>query len=286
MADTVLVTGAGGFIGSRLVESLRGHGREVRTHSHADGDIASSFTPTEDVSVVVHLAARGFVRESWEETAEFYRVNVQGTVRVLEFCRRHQARMVFVSTYVYGAATALPTPEDHPRSAPSPYHHSKILAEDACLFYARQFEVPVAVIRLFNVYGPGQGSGFVIPTLMKQALDPNVKEITVTDLRPRRDYLYIADFIQLVELVLERRAGGVYNAGSGVSVSVGELVKEITRAAGTNKPVVCRNEFRKNEIMDVCADIEKARRDLGWSPRVRLAEGLARVRDAMASACV
>ena len=280
MAETILVTGASGFIGTHLVAALRATGHDVRTHGIDDSDI-TSFTPPTGASAIVHLAGRGFVRESWQNTPEFYRVNVQGTVQMLEFCRQARARLVFVSTYVYGQPQSLPIAEDHPRAAPSPYHHSKILAEDACFFYAREFDIPVAIVRLFNVYGPGQGGGFVIPALMRQALASDVARISVADLRPRRDYLYISDFVDFLLAVLARRATGPYNAGCGVSTSMGELIAEVCRAAGADKPVDSRDEFRPNEILDVCADIGKARRDLGWSPRVSLAEGLLRVREAM-----
>jgi nucleoside-diphosphate-sugar epimerase len=150
---------------------------------------------------------------------------------------------------------------------------TKIMAEDACLFYAAHMRVPVCIVRPFNLFGPGQSEHFLVPTLLRQALDPNFAEISVADSRPRRDFLYIADFVELLIATMRHRATGIYNAGSGTSVSVGELASAITSITGP-KPLVSRGEQRPNEILDVRADIAKAARDLGWKPSTRLDEGL------------
>lgn len=280
MAETILITGASGFVGRHLALALEARGHKIVPLTHGRADAAAPITAPDGVTCVVHLAARTFVPKSWEESADFYRVNVQGTIQTLEFCRRAKARMIFTSTYVYGQPNSLPIPEDHPRTAMSPFHHSKILAEDACLFYASQFGIPTAIVRPFNIYGPGQVEPWLIPSLMRQMLAPG-DSVSMADTRPSRDYIYVDDVVRMIVEIAERKAGGIYNAGSGVSTSMADLLDSMARAAGVSKQVVSRNEPRPNEIFDLRADITKARRDLHWSPQVSLDEGLRAVREAM-----
>src|SRR6185295_12549791 len=106
----------------------------------------------------------------------------------------------------------------------NPYSHSKLLAEDVCRFYFAQHGLRISIVRPFNIYGPGQNARFLIPTIVRQALDPDSSTIEVADDRPRRDFLYVSDFIRLLIATLEKNGSGVYNAGSGVSTGIGEIV--------------------------------------------------------------
>ncbi|HVP49149.1 MAG TPA: NAD(P)-dependent oxidoreductase [Bryobacteraceae bacterium] len=274
MSDRVLVTGADGFVGTRLVAELHRENYDVLTHTLADGDIARCPLPFQGVQRVVHLAARTFVPESWESPRDFYETNLLGTVNVLEFCRRQQASLVLMSSYVYGRPQWLPIGEDHPLAAFNPYGHSKILAEEAARYFATQFGLRIATIRPFNIYGPGQGSQFLIPTLLRQALDPGSDAITVADSRPKRDHLHVDDLVSLLVLVVKGGAAGVYNAGSGRSVSIAELVDLINRSAPRPKPLVSMDRTRADDVLDTVADCRKAERELGWTPRVALADGI------------
>ena len=274
MTDDVLVTGATGFVGTHLVAALRGLGRRVRTHSGRDGDIARCALDFEGVGQVVHLAGRTFVPESWRSPLDFYDTNVTGTVNVLDFCRRRGVPLTFVSSYVYGKPQALPIDERHPVQPFNPYSHTKILAEQAVRYFADQFGVRATIIRPFNLYGSGQDGRFLVPTLVRQSLDPASPRIVVQDLRPRRDFLHVSDFTALLVASLDCSPGGVFNAGSGVSVGVSELVTTIARAAGCEKPIETTHEGRPDEVFDVVADISHARTVLGWSPRMGLEEGI------------
>jgi len=274
MPDRVLVTGADGFVGRHLVPALTAEGFEACVHRRADGDLADAGPRATDVHRVVHLAGRTFVPESWEHPSRFYRDNVLTTSHVLDFCRHTGASLVYLSSYVYGVPRELPITESHPVQPFNPYAHSKILAEDVVRFYAAHFGVAATIIRPFNLYGPGQDERFVIPAIVRQALDPAEPAITVHDLRPRRDYLHIADLVSIVVAALRTGSGGVYNAGSGASVSVADVIEEIRTLAGTDKPVRVVGEPRAHEILDVIADITHARESLGWRPRVSLTAGL------------
>jgi nucleoside-diphosphate-sugar epimerase len=276
MAEPVLVTGATGFIGRHLVTALTAHGVEVRAHSQRVGDIAGGALECEKVSHVFHLAARTFVPDSWASPAEFYRTNVQGTVNVLEFCRRTGAALTFLSSYVYGRPLRLPIAEDHPLQPYNPYSHSKILAEEVVAFYVETFGVQAAVVRPFNIYGPGQAATFLIPEIVRQVLDPACDAVLVEDAEPRRDYLYIDDLVELLIASWRQNAAGVYNAGAGSSVSVEEIVRETLLQAGVSRPLRSASRRRPNEVMDVVADITASKRDLMWAPQTSLADGLRR----------
>jgi len=273
MTDTVLVTGATGFVGRNFVPALRENGLRVLTFSTADGDIASSPLPFDGVGHVFHLAAKVFVPESWATPLPFYSVNVLGTLNVLEHCRKSKTPLTLVSSYVYGPPDSLPVREDHPLRAFNPYGHTKVMAEDVCQFFQKVYGIPVTIIRPFNLYGPGQDQRFLIPMLVGQALDPAQDAFRVQDPHPKRDHLHIADLVSLLAATIDGPRS-VCNAGSGESVSIADIVSVLNRLTGKNKPLIAEGQTRPNEVMDVYADVSKALKDFGWSPRVTLEQGL------------
>ena len=277
MSDKVLVTGGTGFIGAAVVAALRQNGREVISLSRADGDIASPDTlkrhQGKDVTSVIHCAGRTFVPDSWDDPAGFMATNALGTMRVLEFCRSENARLVHISAYVYGQPESLPIPETAPVRANNPYALSKYIAEQACRFHAEHMDVPITILRPFNIYGPGQPGQFLVPTILSQL---HGTAIEMLDLEPRRDYVFLSDLVDAILRAEALIAPGchVLNIGSGQSVSVAEIVAEAQAVAGTSLKLMSRNKKRLNEIPDVVADITAARDVLNWSPRRGLAEGL------------
>jgi nucleoside-diphosphate-sugar epimerase len=275
--ESVLVTGATGFLGRPLVVALETQGFMVRKHSSADGDIADCELPTEGVGRIFHLAAKSYVPESWQNPGAFYRTNVMGTINVLEHCRRCGVALTLISSYIYGQPQRLPISEDHPLTVANPYAHTKLLAEEAARCYEKLFGLNLLIVRPFNIYGPGQTVPFLIPSIVRQALDLSNNAIRVQDLRPKRDYLYVEDAVSFLIATLHPGIHGVFNLGSGVSNSVAEIAELVNRAAGTKKPVVSNNQQRPGEIMDVVADTSRARAELGWRPRTSLAEGIAAV---------
>lgn len=282
--EAVLVTGATGFIGRALVARLRSENREVIALGSVDGDIAAAGTLAgyrgREFRCVVHLAGRSYVPDSWAKPAEFMRVNVGGIENVLEFCRGVQAPLVCMSAYIYGAAARQPISEDVAPQPNNPYATSKHLAEQACESCAEQHGLPVTVLRPFNVYGPGQNERFLVPTIVRQVAEG--KAIEVLDLRPRRDWVFVEDVVDAVVAAAQKPGGyRVYNIGSGVSVSVEELIRRVQGLALTELPVRSKGETRQQEIADAVANISKARRELGWSPRTLLSEGLRRCIEAM-----
>jgi len=276
MKSKILVTGATGFLGGHLVAALGARGYAVRAHSSRQGDISRCALPVEGVAHVFHLAARTFVPDSWTDPQAFYRVNLLGTLNVLEHCRRHGTPLTLISSYVYGHPQSLPIAEDHPREAFNPYAQSKIFAEDLATFYEIHFGLRVVIVRPFNLYGPRQRPPFLIPVITEQALNPAASVIRLKDSRPRRDYLYVTDAIEFLLATMRKEAKGIYNLGSGESVSVGEVAELIRKAAGTDKAIVSDEQPRPHEVMDVRADICRAA-ELGWQPATTLPDGIEKV---------
>lgn len=279
MDDEVLVTGATGFIGRRVAALLDAKGRKVHGLGWRDGDLAERATlerlARRRFARVIHLAGRSYVPDSWHDPAGFERTNVEGTRNVLELCRATGASLVFVSAYVYGNAARQPIAEDVPVAPNNPYAKSKHLAEQLCRSYNAAHGVAVTVLRPFNVYGPGQDSRFLVPTLLRQASEGVA--IEVQDLAPRRDWVFVDDVAAAITAAAQKPRGySVYNIGSGVSTSVAELIALVQQAYGTALPVRTVGRPRQNEIADTVADIAKAGRELGWVPATPLEAGLCR----------
>ena len=282
MSERVLVTGGSGFIGRRLVQFLRDEGVEVLAPGRDILDVSAGSFPDQSVDWVIHLAGRTYVPASWNEPADFYRVNALGTVNVLEYCRRTQARLISVSGYCYGVPEALPISETAPLKPNNPYALSKRAAEEACRFFFEYLQTPVMIVRPFNIYGPGQPANFLIAHIVEQVIDPAVDAITVEDGTPRRDYVHLDDVIRAIESLRRNpKPGATFNIGSGKSCSVAELAELVCKVADVKKPFVSRDNRRVNEIPDVIADITAIRDETGWSPSISLLDGL---RDVVAQA--
>lgn len=275
MTSRVLVTGGGGFVGRRLVPFLRDRGVEVHAPERAILDVSAGSFPELWVDLVIHLASRTYVPASWNEPADFYRVNALGTVNVLEYCRRTKAALIYVSGYCYGIPERLPIPETAPLKPNNPYAFSKCAAEDACRFFCEYLQTQVMIVRPFNVYGPGQSPNFLIPRIVEQAIDPAARAIVVEDDAPKRDYVHLDDVIDALESLRSNpKPGATFNIGSGESYSVAEVAEMVCRAADVSKPVVSRGNRRINDIPDVIADISAIRDAAGWSPSIAISDGL------------
>ncbi len=273
--SSIVVTGAFGFIGTHVVPLLREAGHDVLEIDISSGNVVdeSTWVNLPQREVVIHLAGRPFVPDSWAEPALFLRTNLLGTVAALDYCRRHGARLVFVSSYLYGAPDRLPIPEHAPLVATNPYGLSKKLAEEVCRFYSDRFGISVTILRLFNVYGAGQSREFLIPSIVRQVRAG--EQIRVRDLAPKRDYVYVSDVAEAIARAVEcQRAGSVFNIGTGISHSVEEVIQVIQAVWGTNLDVISSEERRQDEVMNTVADIAEAKRYLGWEPKFTLPHGI------------
>lgn len=273
----ILVTGSSGFIGESLVADLQQKNYQILTFDSKDGDISdvdlSQKYANEEISHVFHLAAKTFVPHSWENPLGFYKTSILGTQQVLELCRQNTIPMTFVSAYVYGTPNETPISEKLTPAPNNPYAHSKYLAEELCRFYAEYYHVQITIARPFNIYGKNQKKHFLIPHILTQVLNQN--EITVKDLHPKRDYIYLDDLIDgLIKTIESDQKFSIYNFGSGIEYSVKEIIDIIQMVAGTNKTIVSENSERPNEISSVVADISKAKKELGWATKYSFEDGI------------
>lgn len=270
-----VVTGSSGFVGKRLVERLRAAGHEVIPLDIAEGiDLTrrEQLVEIPAFDCAFHLAARTFVPDSFKNPFDFYFSNVVSTLNMLELCRRHKARFVYTSSYVYGSPQYLPVDEKHPVAAHNPYAQTKLIGEDLCRAYWRDFSVSSFILRPFNIYGPNQKGDFLIPSIIQQARQGR---IVLKDPRPRRDFVYVDDVVSAYVSCMEQSVTGVevFNIGSGMSVAVTEIARTVAEYF-PDAETVFTGEERPNEVLDTVADITKARDLLNWVPQFSLHEGL------------
>jgi len=213
------------------------------------------------------------VPESFSNPRNFYHANTISTLNALELCRLNKAKFIFLSSYIYGKPKYLPIDEKHIIQSYNPYANSKILCEKLCEGYFQDFKVPVLVLRPFNIFGPGQNSNFLVSSIMQQA---STGKIFVNDLKPKRDYLYIADFVKLLLKIIEKGFNNysVYNAGSGISASVENIIEIVNKIYQNKNNIHCNNKPREYEIMEIVADISKAKNDFNWAPNYSLEKSL------------
>jgi NAD dependent epimerase/dehydratase len=301
----VLVTGAGGFIGSHLVERLVETGARVRAFVRytsrgeagflkevkgstslevVAGDLRDMQAVDEAVrgmEVVFHLGAMISIPYSYVHPVEVVESNVLGTLNVLMACRRHEVRRVVQasSSEVYGTAVSVPIDEGHRLQGQSPYSASKIGADKLAESFTCAYGLGVMTVRPFNTYGPRQSARAVIPAIISQALTREV--VKLGNLETRRDFTYVDDtvrgFVQAGEA--EGVEGRVINLGTGEEVSIGELARLIIEMMGRSVRVeVDEQRLRpeRSEVMRLVSDNSLARELIGWQPEVKLEEGLAR----------
>ncbi|MBN2325900.1 MAG: GDP-mannose 4,6-dehydratase [Candidatus Omnitrophica bacterium] len=305
----ILVTGAGGFIGSHLAEKLASLSPGVTALIHYDsrphwgnleyapggvkrslnveaGDITDPHFMrhiVQDKDIVFHLAALIAIPYSYVAPSAYFHTNVLGTLNLLEACRRENvARLICTSTSeCYGTALTVPISEEHPLQAQSPYSASKIGADKAVESYYRSFDLPVVTIRPFNTYGARQSARAIIPTIVTQALSDS-HTIRLGSLTPKRDLTYVSDTVD--GFIAAAEAGGIegetINLGVGSTISIGGLAEKIIQLTGVQKEIVCdQNRIRpeKSEVMHLISDNRKARDLMNWSPKIDLDAGLAKV---------
>jgi NAD dependent epimerase/dehydratase len=304
----VLVTGADGFIGSHLVEQLLSQGADVTAMAQYNsfdtcgwlddlsetvrqdlrierGDVrdkAYMLELAKGQEIIFHLAALIGIPYSYRASQSYIDVNITGTLNVLEAARHHGcARVVQTSTSeVYGSALYEPIDEAHPLQGQSPYSASKIGADMMATAFARSFEMPVVILRPFNTYGPRQSERAVIPTVIRQALDEQCPEIRLGDITTRRDFCFVADTAAAFAAVGQAKGlnfGEPYNAGTGVAVTIGEMVEEVRHLTNCDKPVVqeqTRQRPEASEVRALLADASLLNGATAWQAQHDLRAGL------------
>lgn len=305
----VLVTGAGGFIGSHLTEKLVELGADTRAlvHYRSDGtwgwldtsvvknqievlagdirDQDSVHRAVEGCYAVFHLAALIGIPYSYEAPIAYIRTNIEGSANVFQAARRFQVeRVIQTSTSeTYGSASYIPMDEYHPLKGQSPYSASKIGADKIAEAFHRSFDLPVTTVRPFNTYGPRQSARAVIPTIITQAL--NGSSIQLGNLMPTRDFNYVEDTVDgfIKAAACSAAIGETINIGSGTEISIGDLANTILSIVGGENLTIEHEQRRvrpdNSEVDRLCADNRKAGEILDWSQQFSLEKGLTQTVD-------
>jgi len=302
----LLITGAGGFIGSHLVERLVGLGATTRAFVRYNsrnnwgllellpgdklkeieiipGDLRDSHAVRDaarDADMIFHLGSLIAIPYSYIHPREAIETNIMGTLNILMAARENGIeKVIHTSTSeVYGTAQYVPIDEKHPLQGQSPYSASKTGADMIAESFYRSFNVPVATIRPFNTYGPRQSARAVIPTIISQALTG--EQVRLGSLHPTRDYTYVDDVVEAFIKVAEspKSIGKVINIGSNFEMSIGDIAKKILSIIGKDNIAIVTDERRirpeKSEVERLWCDNTRAKNILGWQPGTSFDTGL------------
>jgi UDP-glucose 4-epimerase len=292
----IFVTGGAGFIGFHLCKKLSGFTRNLTIYDNLSsgkvenvkhlpnarfvkGDILDlkKLHSQEKADLIFHLAAQVVVPYSMENPIEDFETNARGTLNVLEKARKDDAKVVFTSSAaVYGNTTKLPTPENYGFNPSSCYGLSKVVGEQYCNMYSKQYGLDITILRLANVYGP-RCHGVIEDFLDKISRNPEKLEIIGTGLQSR-DFVHISDVVEvfILSTVSEVAVGETFNIGFGKTTKIIDLAKMILKILGlSDKTVITTTNVPwQGDINAIWFDISKVKKDLKWHPKISLEDNL------------
>ena len=296
--NKILVTGADGFIGSHLVESLVKKGYNVRAFvmynsfnswgwlddieeslkksiEVISGDIRDPFgvdRAVEGCDAILHLAALIAIPYSYQSPSSYLDTNIKGTLNVLESVKNHNIKKIIhtSTSEVYGSAQYVPIDEKHPLIAQSPYAATKISADQLVLSYFKSFDIPAGIIRPFNTYGPRQSNRAIIPTIITQILNGS-NEIKVGNTYPTRDFSFVDDTVNGIIAALESSniIGKVFNLGAGFEISIKNTIELIAEIMNKEIEIISENKRIRNNLSEVdrlFSDNSLAKKELDFLP--------------------
>jgi UDP-glucose 4-epimerase len=295
-AKRIFVTGGAGFIGSHLCKKLSDSTRKLTVYDNLSsgkienvkhlpkvrfvkGDILDlkKLGSQEKADLIVHLAAQVVVPYSMENPVEDFETNARGTLNVLEKARKDDARVVFTSSAaVYGNPTKLPTPEEYGFNPTSCYGLSKVVGEEYCNMYSKQYGLNITILRLANAYGP-RCHGVISDFLDKLNRNPEKLEIIGTGLQSR-DFVHVSDVVEAFKLaaVSQEAIGKTYNIGFGATTKIIDLAKIILKIMNLSEKtaITTTNVPWKGDINTIWFDVNKVKKELKWTPKIRLEDNL------------
>lgn len=269
----VLITGAKGFIGRAVINKMNSDGIHWTPF---EGDILRSddFQKYDQCDIILHLAGINKAGSSYEEQKHLLDVNILGTYNAVEFAQAKGRRIFFASTCSYGNPATLPTPESEPITYHDSYSFSKWHAEYTISAWHKLFGLEGVIFRIFNVYGPDQPRGFLIPDVVDKIFNGRLRLFNLTCVR---DFIYIDDLAELITQTITAPVKGLItvNAGTGIGHSVKDIANIVFELLGRNIPI--EDEGYRAFIKKSIADVEYAKKLFGWRHKTSLRDGIARV---------
>ena len=260
-------------------------GDEIKDKRSLDvTDLQTLLSINKHVQAIIHLAAKTSIANSFHDPYLTYYTNFVGTFNLLEFARlRNVKKFINVSTYVYGHPQYSPVDENHPVDPHSPYNKSKLLAEQLCQFYSRDFDIDVVTLRPFYIYGLGASSTSFIPSIVKQIKQTG--EVTLSDRSITRDFLFVDDFIYLINLILSKfpRGYNIFNVGSGTCHTLEEVTRMVAELLDKEFNIQYNKTHTYTDVSTMQADITKVSNTFKWKPVINMEKGLRLIIDAKAN---
>ena len=220
------------------------------------------------------MAAHTSIEESWKDPFKYFTDNSNATLSALEAAYVLKAKLIYISSYVYGLPQYLPIDEEHPVTPTNPYMESKLISERICAEVSSQLNLALTIFRPFHIYGPGGRPGRLITDLLSQAAQGEA--LTLNDSEPRRDYLFVEDFCELVWLAINKStfSPGIFNVGSGESYSNMDVAESIRELVDPDLRIVTRNNPRHEDVGDCSMTPHKVQEAFGWRSNYSLRQGL------------
>lgn len=270
------LTGSSGFLGSAILKHFKDNGDNViildsLVHPNM---IEASVPEIGLLDWVLHFGATKSIEASFENPVDIYWRNMHSTMAALDIAISRNSRFLYMSSYVYGKPHYLPVDEKHPTSVLNPYMGSKLLGEQMCCQLHQCMDLSILILRGFIFYGPKQKDDQLIPSIIESIR--NDRPVVVRDPDPKRDYLYISDFLRLIYIIVYSDYSGfeIYNVGGSKAYKNIEVAQMANKLAGDPVPIHIEGKVRRNDVSECYANIEKVKRDFQWQPKVDLSTGL------------
>ena len=276
MKDSILITGATGFIGKHLVKKIPNYNIAVdQNGKNIDLRIRKEVLKIRRSDIVIHLAGKIPSEKNYSKNI-FFEHNFLGTLNILEYCiKKKVKKIIFVSSYVYGNPEKNPISEKHQIKPHNTYTKSKVLSEELCKIYAEKYKIEIIILRPFNIFGNLQKDNSLISNIIKSI--KNNSHITIINKNNKRDYLFIDDLIDaIIKLIDYKCKFEIFNIGSGKSYSFENVVQLFEKE---NKKKIKRKYkiSKKNSIPKIQADISKIKKEIKWNPKYTLVEGIEKI---------
>jgi len=273
----VLITGSNGFIGTHLKKELEKNNIEVVKFDRENNKNIVNIKDFNDLpktDVVFHLAAVSGYESAKRDSVLSYKVNVSGTINILEYCRKMRAKLIFPSTYVYKKPYDAAKKETDITMPTTHYSHTKFMGEKCCQFYSRTYKTDTLILRTANVYGPDQAVKYIVPIIVDHLV--NNKPLILTKPEIERSYVYIDDVVQAYILLAQAKtsAGEIYNVAPQKSTTLKELVELLENISGKKLKLSYSGISRPNDVPLNRFNVEKIKEKIGWEVKVNLEEGL------------